>query len=362
MADATTPSPFQPAWWLRSPHLQTLWPVFFRRRPRPPLRRERLELPDGDFVDLDWTLNASGPIVILFHGLEGSSRSHYARGMLAALPQHGMRAVLMHFRGCSGEPNRRARAYHSGDTGDIDFLVRTLRAREPGTPLAAIGYSLGGNALLKWLGEQGNDAPLQCAVAVSVPFLLHESTARMNRGLSRAYQWHLLKSLKQGARRKAGIFATAMDGGSAKREAVPTGTNAGAVFRPPPAPVDEINRMKNFFEFDDRVTARLHGFRGAMHYYTSSSSRQYLSHIRIPTLIVHASDDPFMHAGVIPDAAELAPSVALDLHRHGGHVGFVGGHLPWRPRYWLEQRIPDWLQQNLGRQAVPANGGAARMK
>ena len=289
---------------------------------RPQLRRERLELPDGDFVDLDWTLNDSGPIVILFHGLEGSSRSHYARGMLASLPQHGMRAVLMHFRGCSGEPNRLARAYHSGDTGDIDFLVRTLRAREPNTPLAAIGYSLGGNALLKWLGEQGKDAPVQCAAAVSVPFLLHESTAHMNRGLSRIYQWHLLKSLKQGAHRKAGKFT-------------------------PPAPLEEIDRMKSFFEFDDRVTARLHGFDDALHYYTSSSSRQYLNRIRIPTLIVHAIDDPFMHAQVIPAAGELSPPIELDLHRHGGHAGFVGGSLPWKPRYWLEERIPAWLGTQL---------------
>jgi hypothetical protein len=322
MADDTTPPPFKPAWWLRNPHLQTLWPVFFRRRPRPPLRRERLELPDGDFVDLDWTLNASGPIVIIFHGLEGSSRSHYARGMLTSLPQQGMRAVVMHFRGCSGESNRLARAYHSGDTGDIDFVVRTLKAREPNTALAAIGYSLGGNALLKWLGEQGKDAPVQCAVAVSVPFLLHESTAHMNRGLARAYQWHLLKSLKTSARRKARKFT-------------------------PPAPVQEINRMQSFFEFDDRVTARLHGFAGAMHYYTSSSSRQYLHRIRIPTLIVHASDDPFMHAQVIPKSKELSSTIELDLHRHGGHVGFVGGRLPWKPRYWLDERIPTWLRKRL---------------
>lgn len=322
MADKTASLPFRPAWWLRSPHLQTLWPVFFRRRLRPPLRRERLELPDGDFVDLDWTLNESGPIVIIFHGLEGSSHSHYARGMLTALPRHGMRAVLMHFRGCSGESNRLARAYHSGDTGDIDFLVRSLKAREPDTQLAAIGYSLGGNALLKWLGEQGKDAPLQCAVAVSVPFLLHESTAHMNRGLSRIYQWHLLKSLKKGARRKARQHT-------------------------PPASLKEINRMKSFYEFDDRVTARLHGFNDGMHYYIASSSRQFLNRIRIPTLIVHAVDDPFMHPQVIPTAGELSPDVELDLHRHGGHVGFVGGRLPWKPRYWLDERIPAWLREQL---------------
>lgn len=328
MADEITPRPFKPAWWLRNPHLQTLWPVLFRRRLRPPLRRERLELPDGDFVDLDWTLNDSGPIVIIFHGLEGSSHSHYARGMLSALPRHGMRAVLMHFRGCSGESNRLARAYHSGDTGDIDFLVRTIKTREPDTPLAAIGYSLGGNALLKWLGEQGISAPVQCAVAVSVPFLLHESTAHMNRGLSRLYQWHLLKSLKRGAYRKAAKFT-------------------------PPAPLREINRMKSFYEFDDRITARLHGFEGAMHYYTSSSSRQFLNRIRIPALIVHASDDPFMHPGVIPGKPELSPSVELSLHARGGHVGFVGGAFPWRPRYWLDEQLPVWLKRHLhGRQHI----------
>jgi hypothetical protein len=313
---------FKPAWWLRNPHLQTLWPVFMRRRLRPPLRRERLELPDGDFVDLDWTLNESGPLVILLHGLEGGSRSHYARGMLAALPHHGMRAVLMHFRGCSGEPNRLARAYHSGDTGDIDFLVRTLKAREPQTPLAAIGYSLGGNALLKWLGEQGAQAPIQCAAAVSVPFLLHESAARLNRGVSRIYQKKLLNDLKASVRRKAA------------RLSLPVAVNA-------------LDGLTSFHAFDDRITAPLHGFRDAKHYYTESSSRQFLNRIRVPTLIVHAADDPFMPKSAIPEANELSDTVEFDLHRHGGHVGFVSGRLPWRSRYWLEDRVPAWLRRKL---------------
>lgn len=293
-----------------------------RRRVRPPLRRERLELPDGDFVDLDWTLNDSGPIVILLHGLEGGSRSHYARGMLSALPRHGLRAVLMHFRGCSGEPNRLARAYHSGDTGDIDFLVRTLKVREPQTPLAAIGYSLGGNVLLKWLGEQGAQAPVRCAAAVSVPFLLHESARRLNRGLSRIYQRKLLNDLKASVRHKAGRL-------------------------PLPVPTHELDGLNSFHAFDDRVTGPLHGFRDAQHYYTSSSSRQFLNRIRIPTLIVHAADDPFMPASVIPESNELSDTIEFDQHRHGGHVGFVGGRLPWRPRYWLEERIPAWLGRKL---------------
>ena len=315
-------SSFKPAWWLRNPHLQTLWPVFMRRRLRPPLRRERLELPDGDFVDLDWTLNDSGPIVMLFHGLEGGRKSHYVRGMLAALPRHGLRGVLMHFRGCSGEPNRLARAYHSGDTGDIDFLVRTLKAREPHTPLAAIGYSLGGNALLKWLGEQGAQAPIRCAAAVSVPFLLNESSAHLNRGFARIYQARLLKSLKESVRRKATRL-------------------------PAPIPLHELDVLNSFYAFDDRITGPLHGFRGAKHYYTESSSRQFLNRIRVPALIVHAADDPFMPKTVLPEANEVSDTIEFDLHRHGGHVGFVTGTLPWRPRYWLEERIPAWLRQRL---------------
>ena len=320
----TAGAAFKPAWWCRNPHVQTLWPVFFRRHLRPRLRRERLELPDGDFVDLDWTLNEGGPIVILLHGLEGSSRSHYARGMLSTLPRYGLRAVLMHFRGCSGEPNRLARAYHSGDTGDLDFLVRTLKAREPETPLAVVGYSLGGNVLLKWLGEQGTHAPVDCAIAVSVPFLLHESTKRMQRGFSRVYQWHLMNNLKASVARKA------------QR-------------RPLPVSVQDLAHLRSFHDFDDRITAPLHGFRDALHYYTASSSRQYLGRIRVPTLIVHAADDPFMHKNVIPQADEVSDSVEFDLQRHGGHVGFVGGRLPWRPRYWLETRIPAWMRQHLPR-------------
>jgi len=322
MAARAAISPFKPAWWCRNPHLQTLWPVFFRRHLRPAIRRERLELPDGDFVDLDWTQNDKGPIVILFHGLEGGTRSHYARAMLSILPRHGMRGVLMHFRGCSGVPNRLQRAYHSGDTGDIDFLIRTLKKREPHTPMAAIGYSLGGNALLKWLGEQGNAAPLDGAVAVSVPFLLQESSARLNRGISRIYQHHLMQSLKMGVRRKA-------------------------EFLPPPVPVRDVESMKSFFDFDNRITGPLHGFRDAPHYYSASSSRQYLNRIRIPTLIVHSSDDPFMPATVIPTTQELSPHITFALQGRGGHVGFVSGGSPWRPQYWLDSVIPDWLIRTL---------------
>lgn len=313
---------FVPAWWCRNPHLQTLWPVFFRQRPRPPLRRERLELPDGDFVDLDWTVNTTGPLVAIFHGLEGSRESHYARAILDLLPRHGFRAVLMHFRGCSGEPNRLARAYHSGDTGDIDFLFRELARRFQDTPLTAIGYSLGGNALLKWLGEQGSRAPLKAAAAVSVPLELKKSALHLDRGFARIYQYKLLKSLKHNVRLKARHF-------------------------PPVVPLRDLGQMKSFYAFDNAVTGPLHGFRDADHYYQSSSSRQYLKSIAIPTLVIHSSDDPFMPADVAPTPEEVSSAVTFELHDHGGHVGFVSGLLPWKPRYWLDERLPEWLTAHL---------------
>lgn len=312
---------FEAGRWCRNPHLQTLLPRLRLGRPLA-LRRERLDLPDGDFVDLDWTLRAQGPIVIVLHGLEGSSRSPYVRGLLRALDGQGFRAAAMHFRGCSGTPNRLPRGYHSGETRDLDYVVRTLAQREPGARLAVVGYSLGGNVLLKWLGEEAGDAPVQSAVAVSVPFVLSLAADRLNRGFSRVYQWKLLLSLRQSLRRK---FARS----------------------PAPIPLHELGGLRSFWHFDDRVTAPLHGFRDAMDYYTSSSSRQYLHRITVPTLVIHAKDDPFLPPEAIPTPEELSPSIRLELYPHGGHVGFITGSSPWRPVYWLEHRIPEFLVQHL---------------
>ena len=305
---------FSPLWWLNSPHLQTLYPVFFRARPRLDIRPERLELDDGDFLDLAW-IDAAGPPVLVLHGLEGSLRSHYAAAVMAALAAGGYRPVLMHFRGCSGETNRLDRAYHSGDTGDLAAVVGHLERVCGEPPFAAIGYSLGGNVLLKWLGERGEDAPVGAAVAVSVPFRLADGARRMGGGLSRIYQRHLIRRLQAGYRRK---FA----------------------HRPSPLRID-IDRLDTFWLFDDQVTAPLHGFRDVHDYYARCSSRQFLARIRKPTLIVHAADDPFMFPDTAPTAGELSDRVTLELSRHGGHVGFVGGR--WRPRYWLEPRILRFL-------------------
>lgn len=317
---AITNSCFAPAWWLSSPHLQTLWQPLFRRGPRPPLRRQRLELPDGDFLDLDWTGPLQGPTVLALHGLEGSVRSPYIRGLLQVLAARGWRAVLMHFRGCSGEPNRAARWYHSGETTDLSTVVHWLRAHDPHTPLAVVGYSLGGNVLLKWLGEWGARAPISAAVAVSVPFVLSAAAERLEAGFSRVYQWWLLRQLRASTLRK---------------------------FSARPAPIDlsGIDAWRTFREFDDRVTAPLHGFRDVEDYYRRSSSRSYLGRIRVPTLILHACDDPFIDQRAIPTTSELSATTTLEVSAHGGHVGFVAGRIPGQPTYWLERRIRCFLSQ-----------------
>ncbi|MCU0936006.1 MAG: hydrolase [Gammaproteobacteria bacterium] len=321
-----------------------------RRRPRLGLRRERVELPDGDFLDLDWVAPAAGPagsrgadpervdvsargawggtgrarpaerapVVLVLHGLEGSSDSHYARGLLAAVRDRGWTGVLMHFRGCSGEPNRLPRSYHSGETGDTAYVVSLLRGRLPGRPLAVVGYSLGGNVLLKWLGETGSAATVDCAVAVSVPFELSAAANRLERGFSRFYQWWLLRSLAD-----------------ALEEKVARGTL-------PPAFAGHA-RSRTFRAFDDAVTAPLHGFAGVDDYYGRSSSRQYLGGIAVPTLILHALDDPFLVPAAVPVPSEVPSAVTLEVYPRGGHVGFVAGRWPWRAEYWLERRIPAFL-------------------
>ena len=314
--------PFRPAWWLPGANAQTLWPTMFRRPARPRLSWERLRLPDGDFVDLSWAGEDSHITVVCLHGLEGSYRSAYAAGMLNALAAHGWRAVLLHFRGCSGELNQLPRSYHSGDTGDLGYLLDVLGRRNPDSIFAAVGYSLGGNVLLKYLGERGTASPLRAAAAVSVPFDLGAAAQRLDCGFSRLYQWRLLRSLRAKTAEKI-----------ARCETMP--------------PVPALRQLRNFWNFDDAVTAPLHGFRGADDYYARSSSRQFLAAIETPTLLLHARDDPFMTPDAVPTHRELAANVRLELSQRGGHVGFVDGRWPWRAEYWLEQRIPEYLAEHL---------------
>jgi predicted alpha/beta-fold hydrolase len=310
-------SQFKPAWWLPSPHLQTLWPVLFRRRKSPELINERFELSDGDFVDLCWSKNTDRPVVLLLHGLEGSVHSHYVGNLMVSLEQTGFSPVFMHFRGCSGEPNRLPRSYHSGDTADLAQVVAYINQRSKQSVHAAIGFSLGGNVLLKWLGQSGDANPLRCGVAVSVPFLLADAATRLESGLSHLYELHLMRSLRRSYTTK---------------------------FECMPSPLDvEIDRLKGFWDFDDQVTAPLHGFTGVDHYYRESSCRQYLSDIKVPTRIIHALDDPFMFPQSVPQDDEIGEDVELLLAERGGHVGFVSGRYPWKPEYWYEQRIVEFI-------------------
>lgn len=317
---------FKPAWWLKNNHLQTILARFLGRRRIIDTRKEIFELPDGDFLDCRWYGGNTGPIVVILHGLEGSVESHYAKGMMIAAAEQGWRAVLVHFRSCGGQMNRLPRGYHSGDTGDFNEFMKALQAREPNTPMIAVGYSMGGNVLLKWLGESGENNPLIGAVAVSVPFELHKAADCIGRSVGgRFYENYFLKPMKEKLLRKMAIHP---------RE----------FFK-----VDEITlaTIRSVKEFDEYITAPMHGFKNAMDYYFQSSSRYFLQKIQVPTLIIHAKDDPFMTEDLIPTHDEISPMVHMELYERGGHVGFISGWNPLRPQYWLEQRIPAFIHEQL---------------
>jgi predicted alpha/beta-fold hydrolase len=330
---------FQPAWWLKSPHIQTLYPALLRKALPIKRIRERLWTPDKDFIDLDWYGDDKTSLVILLHGLSGSSESGYILGLQQALLTQGFSSVAMNFRGCSGEPNYLARSYHSGETEDIDFVYQTLRQRHPKTALAAVGFSLGGNVLLKWLGEQGKNAHLCAAVAVSVPLVLSECASRLDKGFSKIYRKHLLDELKHYIHKKRDYLTS--KGHSSEADKL--------------RQLGDLSSISSFWQYDDQVVARLHGYKDATDYYNRSSSRQFLSAIQTPTLIIHAQDDPFMTAAVVPDASELSSQIELEIYPHGGHVGFIAGQKWLHLDYWLDRRIPtflqSWLVQSQLRQA-----------
>ena len=305
----------------RNRHVQTIVPNLFFPVPELALRRERLELPDGDFMDVEWTTGTSGPIVILLHGLEGSIRSRYACNLMKALHEAGFRGAMPYFRGCSGEPNRLPIGYHSGFTQDLEYFSGLLKQREPGTPLAAVGYSLGGNVLLKWLGESPNTARLTTGVAVSVPFDLAVCSDAIEKGFSRVYMWELLARMRRNAKRKFSRIQA-------------------------PVTLPDIDALRTFRQFDETMTAPLHGYRDAEDYYTRASSKPFLKRIQVPTLVLHSADDPFMTPAVLPREDELSPAVRFELSQRGGHVGFMNGSM-LRPRRWLEGRILRHLQAHL---------------
>ena len=326
------PSTFKPAWWLNNAHLQTIYSSILRKKKGDAdIWRERLVTPDNDFVDIDCCGKGNQPLVILLHGLTGSSQSGYIKGLQKVLLAHNFRSITLNFRGCSGESNNMARCYHSGETEDIHFLYQTLRRREPDTPIAAVGFSLGGNVLLKWLGEQGNNLSLFCACAVSVPLVLSTCATKMDTGFSRIYRNTLLRELKQYLKDKYKHLIST--GHAQEAEKI--------------SQLGDLSTIQSFWQYDDQVVAKLHGYMSAEDYYQKSSSRYFLDSIKIPTLLIQAEDDPFMTQEVIPHQDELPEKVTMEITQGGGHVGFIAGSNPFKPQFWLEQRIPDFLKQQL---------------
>jgi len=306
-----------------------LWAVV-RRRSLTGVTRERLVTPDGDFVDLDWLPGRPGaPVLLVLHGLEGTGRSHYVAGLFEHARARGWRAAVLWFRSCSGELNRLARFYHSGDTADLDWFLRALIAREPGVCVGAVGISIGGNVLLKWLGEQGDAAPkeLRAAVAVSVPFDLALCAGVMDQGFQKAvYTASFMRSFHAKTRAKALAYPGFVD-------------------------LDAALKSRTFAAYDRAVTAPLHGFADEVDYWTRASSGPYLGRIRRPTLLINAVDDPFIPERSLPNPATLPECVQTEFVRNGGHVGFVEGP-PWRTRSWAERRAVEYLASILELGAV----------
>jgi len=322
-------STFAAPWWLRNGHAQTMFPSLpWAWRSRPALRRESLELPDGDITAVDWMIAAddlpdAAPILIILHGLEGSADSSYARMLMEAAYERGWRSCVLHFRDCGDYRNRLPRRYHAGETNDLRHFLNQLelkRANSPNPgPILAVGYSLGGNVLLKYLGESQDETPLAGAAAVCVPLDLHVCAEALNTGFSKRYQTHLLKRMKSSIAQKFDKHTAAFNWENAMN-------------------------AKTFAEFDDFVTAPLHGFAGKNDYYDRCSAINFLRTIERPTLIINALDDPFMTPDVIPDPNSLSESVSMEISDAGGHVGFISGGTPWRPTFYLPARILEFLE------------------
>jgi predicted alpha/beta-fold hydrolase len=327
-------------WWLPGGNLQTIWPALYARRTRgaaPNYRRERWSTPDGDFLDLDWLeptpaaplRTGATPLLVLFHGLEGSSRSHYAEAFADFAAEQGLAYVVPHFRGCSGELNYGPRAYHSGDHEEIGWILERLRSRHAG-PLVAVGISLGGNALMRWAAEaESQAARLADAVAsVCSPLDLEAGGRAIGRGFNRlVYTTMFLRSMKPKALRK-----WAQHPGLFDREA--------------------LLAARDLYEFDNVFTAPLHGFANTEDYWLRASAKPHLHRIRIPALAVNACNDPFIPASSLPRAGQVGSNVTLWQPRQGGHVGFPAGAWPGHVRA-MPDAVGPWLLQAAGQTMLP---------
>ncbi len=326
-------APYRAPFFLFNGHLQTLWPVWRNLRQTPiQWPRERWHTPDADFIDVDCiSADASDdhlsntPVVILFHGLEGSAQSHYARNLATVLQQIGWTGFVPHFRGCSGELNLQPRAYHSGDSAEIDWILHRFRTRFPNRPLCAAGVSLGGNALMKWLGEQSSSASavIDAAAAVSPPMDVAACGAWLDQGANqKIYTQHFLRTMKQQGEARLARFPGLFD-------------------------ATRMRRASTLREFDDTVTAPLHGFNGVDDYWQRASALPLIRHIALPTLLLMPRNDPFLTAACYPTPAQCPAAITLETPASGGHVGFSGGSGAHRD-LWLPTRIINFFAQSLG--------------
>jgi predicted alpha/beta-fold hydrolase len=320
---------YHPAWWIPGPHLRTLWGKLFRRPTPVATRGERWETPDGDFVDLQRLDPPSPdrPRLLLLHGLEGSPRSHYVGGLFAEARRREWGMDLLVFRSCGTEPNRARRFYHSGETTDLAFVLDRLLATHRDAPILLAGVSLGGNVLLKFLGEQGAALTdrVRGAATISVPYDLGRGSRHISRGFSRVYERHFLRSLRRKAIAKLEHYPDLVDR-------------------------DTLGSVRSLYDFDDILTAPVHGFANADDYYTRSSAIAWVDRITLPTLLLSAADDPFLPREVLDEVRAIGRhtrALTIEFVEHGGHVGFVSGHLPWRPHYYAEWRACDFLSRCL---------------
>jgi len=321
---------FKPAWWMTNRHVQTIMPRFFRPFHNTRYELEQLDTPDGDFIELAWSLpqNETAPLAVVLHGLEGNINSFYAKGMMKALKKQGYAVVLMHFRNCSTEVNRLPRAYHSGDTADLAFFIDHLRQQFPTRAIMAVGFSLGGNVLAKYLGEEGKNCPLSAAAVVSAPYDLSSSSDVIRKSLGKIYQKYLLDRMKKSMQRKLPQI----------KQQIPITT-------------DQLMEIDDLLEFDNQLTAPLHGFENAHDYYRKASAMPYLKDIATPTLIIHAKDDPMLSIKAVPSRQDVSEHVTLCVSEKGGHVGFISGKNPFKPVFWLEKAVPCYFSQHITNKA-----------
>jgi uncharacterized protein len=317
---------FTPSFWMKNRHIQTLYQTFFREKLNIHFEMETFTLSDGDFLECYWHVpnnsQVNTPIVILFHGLAGSFYSPYIQGMMQTLSQQGYKTVLMHFGSCSGTLNKLPRSYHSGETNDAREYIQSLQKRFNKAKLYAVGFSLGGNMLLKLLGEEKENSLLNAAIAISPPMQLDTCANAINKGFSKIYQRHLIGLLNSSLKKKYSLHDMQSLIGISK---------------------EDVGKIKTFWEFDAIYTAPVHGFNSVQEYYSQSSSKQFLQYIQKPTLIIHSQDDPFMDISVIPSNTEVSKYVNLEITRNGGHVGFIEGSF-FKPKYWLEKKVLLFLE------------------